>query len=70
MFDRREDFAMVLTKLLLLTIASFLTMGTIAALREYAADARAAHSHLLFEMRPILSCSRMPDSIRFVFVRL
>ena len=35
-------------------------MGTIAALREYAADARAAHSQRLLDMRPILSYSLTP----------
>lgn len=37
-----------------------LTIGTIAALIEYAADASAAHSHRLLDMRPILSYSLTP----------
>ena len=41
-----------------------LTIGTIAALIEYAADASAAHSHRLLDMRPILSYSLTPVYIQ------
>jgi hypothetical protein len=38
-----------------------LTMGTMVALREYEAAARAAHSHRLFEIKPILSYWPIPE---------
>lgn len=44
-----------------------LTIGTIAALIEYAADASAAHSHRLLDMRPILSYSLTPVEENEVF---